>query len=63
MSKKQEHFWNVDLIELFKMWLSDMGTFFMTALIFAAMSLPVVIPGLILWFLAPRGFSFGSLGP
>lgn len=56
MSKKQA-FWDVDLIELFKMWISDMGTFLMTALVFAAMSLPVTISGLILWYLASINFS------
>lgn len=48
---KHQRFWNVDLIELFKLWLSDMGTFLMTALMFVALSLPVIIPMLVLWYL------------
>ena len=51
MGRKQK-FWNVDRIELFKMWSSDMGTFFMTALIFLAIATPVVISGLIMSYLA-----------
>lgn len=48
---KKQSFWNVDLVELFKLWISDISTFLMTMLMFMALSLPVVIPGLILWFL------------
>ena len=48
---KQQRFWNADLIELFRLWISDMGTFLMTALMFVALSLPVLIPMLVLWFL------------
>jgi hypothetical protein len=48
---KQQRFWNADLIELFRLWLSDIGTFLMTALMFVALSLPVLIPMLVLWFL------------
>ncbi|MBP6718541.1 MAG: hypothetical protein KA173_06730 [Rhodoferax sp.] len=48
---KKSNFWDVDLIELFKLWISDISTFLMTLLMFMALSLPVVIPGLILWFL------------
>ena len=48
---KKQGFWNVDLVELFKLWISDISTFLMTLLMFMALSLPVVIPGLILWFL------------
>lgn len=49
---KKQRFWNVDLIELFRLWISDMGTFLMTALMFVGLSLPVVISALILWYLA-----------
>ena len=56
MSRKQK-FWNVDLIALFTMWSSDMGTFLMTALIFLAMAMPVVISGLIMSFLASINYT------
>lgn len=48
---KKPSFWEVDLVELFKLWISDISTFLMTLLMFLVLSLPVVIPGLILWFL------------
>jgi hypothetical protein len=50
--KRQERFWNVDLIEASKSWLSQIATFLMTALTFIAMALPVLIPGFIMWYLA-----------
>lgn len=48
---KKQRFWNVDLIELFKLWGRDLSTFLMTALMFVGLSLPVVIPALIMWYL------------
>ena len=48
----KQSIWNVDLIDLFKIWIDDMGTFLLTALTFAGLSLPVVIPTLILWYLS-----------
>lgn len=48
---KKPSFWEVDLVELFKLWISDIKTFLMTLLMFMGLSLPVVIPGLILWYL------------
>lgn len=54
---RKQRFWNVDLIELFRLWISDMGTFLLTALMFAGLSLPVVIPTLILWYLSSINFS------
>ena len=54
---KDQSFWNVDLGVLFKMWIDDMGTFLMTALTFVGLSLPVVIPTLILWFLSSINWS------
>jgi len=54
---KKQSFWNIDLIELFKLWLSDISTFLMTALMFLALSTPVIIAGLILWYLASIGWS------
>ncbi len=57
--KRQERFWNVDLLEVSREWLSQLGTFLMTALTFVAIALPVLIPTFILWYLAgfPR-FTF-----
>jgi hypothetical protein len=54
---RKQRFWNVDLIELFRLWISDMGTFLLTALMFVGLSLPVVIPTLILWYLSSINFS------
>jgi hypothetical protein len=48
----EQSFWNVDLIEVSREWLSQLGTLFFTAIAFAAISLPVVISGLVLWYLA-----------
>jgi len=50
--KQQERFWNVDLIKASKAWLSQLGTLLMTALTFAAMALPVLIPAFIMWYMA-----------
>jgi len=50
--KRKEYFWNLDLAESSREWLSQFGTFLMTALTFVAMSLPVLIPAFILWYLA-----------
>ncbi len=55
--KQQQNFWDVDLGALIKIWISDMGTFLMTALTFLALSLPVVIPTLILWYLSSINWS------
>lgn len=54
---RKQRFWNVDLIELFRLWISDMGTFLLTALMFVGLSLPVVIPTLILWYLSSINFT------
>ena len=48
---KQQQFWDVDLVELFKIWIDDMGTFLLTALTFVGLAIPVIIPTLILWYL------------
>jgi hypothetical protein len=50
--KQPEHFWNVDLLEVSREWLSQLWTFCMTALTFAFMALPILIATLILWYLA-----------
>jgi hypothetical protein len=54
---KKQSFWTVDLIELFKLWFSDLSTFFMTLLMFIGLSLPVVIPALIMWYLLSTNWS------
>ncbi len=56
---KKQRFWNVDLIDLFKQWGSEMSAFFMTVLMFVALSLPVVIPALIMWYLLTINWSRG----
>lgn len=48
---KKQSIWTVDLIELLKLWLSDLGVFLETALMFLVLSLPVVIAALVLWWL------------
>lgn len=50
--KRQEHFWNVDLREVFKEWLSQLWTFFLTLLTFIGIGLPVLISIFVLWYLA-----------
>ncbi len=53
---KKQRFWNVNLIELLKLWCGDIYAFLMTTLMFAGLSLPVVIAGLILWYLVSIGW-------
>ncbi len=48
---KEQRFWDVDLIELFRVWIADMGTFLLTALTFVGLAIPVIIPMLVLWYL------------
>jgi hypothetical protein len=57
---KKQSFWQVDLIELFKLWLSDISAFLMTMLMFMGLSLPVVIPALIMWYLYATNWSMGG---
>jgi hypothetical protein len=54
----KQRFWNIDVRILFAGWLDQMFAFMLTILTFMALSLPVVIPGFILWYLAgfPRLF-------
>ncbi len=54
--KNEERFWEVDLVELAKSWMDDLGTFFLTVLTFVGLALPVVIPTLILWYLFSIGY-------
>lgn len=51
---KQQRFWNVDLIVVFKDWLQQMWTFLLTLLTFLALSLPVAISAFILWWYGVR---------
>jgi hypothetical protein len=53
----KQRFWNVDLIELLKLWLSDISIFLMTSLMFMLLSLPVLIPALIMWYLMSHNWS------
>ena len=50
--KRQEHFWNVDLIAIYRSWLSQIWVFLLTGLTFIGIALPVLISGLVLWYLA-----------
>ena len=54
---KQERFWNVNLVDLFKTWFADMGVFLLTALTFIGMAIPVLIPMLVLWYLYSIGYN------
>jgi hypothetical protein len=54
---KEQRFWDVDLIELFKVWIADIGIFLFTALAFVGLAIPVIIPTLILWYLDYIKFS------
>lgn len=55
--KQEQHFWDVDLIELLRVWIDDMGTFLLTLVTFVGLSLPVLIPTLILWYLSSINWS------
>jgi hypothetical protein len=48
--RPEPKFWEVDLVELLKLWLSDLSVFMRTAVLFIGLSLPVVISALMLWF-------------
>jgi uncharacterized membrane protein YqjE len=47
--REEQKFWEVDLLELAKLWLADLSMFLRTAVLFAALSLPVVLSALVLW--------------
>ncbi len=55
--KENERFWNVDLKLVLLHWWQDIAVFLQTLLAFLAMSLPVVIPALILWYLLSINFT------
>lgn len=50
--KKQEHSWHVELLEIYRSWISQVWVFFLTGLTFIGIALPVLISGFILWYLA-----------
>ena len=54
-----QHFWEVDLRILLLQWWEDISMFLLTALTFVVLALPVIIPGLIMWYLLVNNFSFG----
>lgn len=51
---KQQRFWNVDLLVVFKDWLAQMWTFLLTLLTFLALSLPVAISAFVIWWYGAR---------
>ena len=55
--KDKEYFWNVDLRILLRQWWQDISAFALALVLFLAMSLPVVIPTLVLWYLLSIGFT------
>lgn len=61
--KNNEHFWNVDLLVLLRQWWQDVSAFALAVVLFLAMSLPVVIPTLILWYLASINFTVAPPAP
>ncbi|WP_394790485.1 hypothetical protein [Rhodoferax sp.] len=57
-NQAQERFWEIDLGALLVLWWNDISAFLLTALMFCALSLPVVIPALIMWVLLINDISF-----
>lgn len=55
--RQEQNFWDVDLVELFRSWVDDLGLFLLTALTFFGLALPVLIPTLILWYLSSINWS------
>ncbi len=55
--KHEQNFWDVDLIELVRIWIDDIKIFLLTALTFVGLALPVLIPTLILWYLSSINWS------
>ncbi len=54
---QKQRFWQVDLVELLKQWFMEIRVFLMTGLMFMVLSLPVVIPALIMWYLLSINWS------
>jgi hypothetical protein len=61
--KDKEYFWNVDIRILLRQWWRDVSAFALAVLLFLAMSLPVVIPMLVLWYLYTIDFSMAPPSP
>ncbi|SDO82582.1 hypothetical protein SAMN05216303_102456 [Rhodoferax sp. OV413] len=57
-NQAQQRFWEIDLGALLLLWWNDIAAFLMTALMFCALSLPVVIPALIMWLMLINNISF-----
>ena len=49
--RPEPKFWEVDLGELLKLWFSDLSVFMRTAVMFLALSMPVVISALLMWLI------------
>lgn len=43
-------FWEMDVRDLFKIWFAGVWTLTEVILLFAMLALPVIIPGLAMWF-------------
>jgi hypothetical protein len=50
--KEKDRFWNVDLLAISREWILQLQTLMMTALAFVAIAMPVLISGLVLWYVA-----------
>ncbi|KQP12183.1 hypothetical protein [Pseudorhodoferax sp. Leaf267] len=61
--KDKEYFWNVDLRIVLRQWWQDVSAFVLALVLFLAMSLPVVIPTLILWYLFSIDFKVAPPAP
>jgi len=57
-NQEPQRFWEIDLGALLLLWWNDIAAFLMTALMFCALSLPVVIPALIMWLMLINNISF-----
>ena len=51
MSVKNQHFWNMDVRVLLRMWLEGVWTLSQVFILFGIMALPILIPWLILWMM------------
>lgn len=49
MSVKNQHFWNMDVRVLLRMWLEGVWTLSQVFILFGIMALPILIPWLVLW--------------
>ncbi|MBK6651541.1 MAG: hypothetical protein IPG42_18750 [Betaproteobacteria bacterium] len=44
------HFWEMDVRDLFKLWFAGFWTLTQVMMLFSMLALPVIIPGLLMWF-------------